>query len=364
MKVLLVEDEPKVASFIKKGLEEQSYEVDQAYDGNFGLKMALQNEYDLIILDIILPNMNGLEVCQAIRKKKTQVPILMLTALGSTDDKISGLDAGADDYLTKPFDLSTMRAAVASAMERHSLSEEIRANNRRLAALQEELHNQKLQEEIIRTKGEIYASIIHDINGPLTIISGFIEIINQHISNATSIEGGNLEVEVRDQREVIVDSFPIFRDVVIPPGDYRFRDLSLSYRSSEARRLTGSVSLSAGRFWGGTRRSVRLGGTWRPRHNLFLELSTSRDDVDLPEGAFLADLASARVRFAASTALFGSAFVQYNAETDQLVSNLRLDFRHAPLSDVFLVLVDRRHVPTGVTLERSVALKVTRLLAF
>lgn len=178
------------------------------------------------------------------------------------------------------------------------------------------------------------------------------------------IEGGSLGFEVRDQLEQIADSFPIFPGVIIPPGSYGFRDASVSYHSSEARRLTGSASLSAGRFWSGTRRSVQLGGTWRPRHNLFFELSANRNDVDLPEGSFLADLASARIRFAASTALFGSAFVQYNAETEQVVSNLRLDFRHAPLSDVFLVLVDRRHAPTGVTLERSVAVKVTRLLAF
>lgn len=118
MRILLVEDEPKVASFIKKGLEEQSYEVDQAYDGNFGLKMALQNEYDLIILDIILPHMNGLEVCQAVRKKKSQVPILMLTALGSTDDKIIGLDAGADDYLTKPFEFKELLARLRALARR------------------------------------------------------------------------------------------------------------------------------------------------------------------------------------------------------------------------------------------------------
>ena len=177
-------------------------------------------------------------------------------------------------------------------------------------------------------------------------------------------EGGNLQLEVRDQFERIADPFSIFTGVVIPPGDYGFRDVSVSYRSSEARRLAGSASLSAGRFWSGTRRAVGLGGSWRPRHNLFVEVSANRNDVDLPEGSFLADLASARVRFATSTTFFGSAFVQYNAETDQVVSNLRLDFRHAPLSDVFLVLVDRRHLPTGVTLERSVAVKVTRLLAF
>ena len=178
------------------------------------------------------------------------------------------------------------------------------------------------------------------------------------------IEGGSFGLEVKDQLEQITDSFPIFGDVTIAPGNYGFRDVTVSYRSSEARRLTGSASFSAGRFWSGTRRSLRLGGTWRPKHNLFLEVSGTRNDVDLPEGSFLADLASARVRFAASTRLFGSAFAQYNAETDQVVSNLRLDFRHAPLSDVFLVWVDRRHAPTGVTLERSVAVKITRLLAF
>ncbi|MBD1395548.1 response regulator transcription factor [Pontibacter sp. JH31] len=118
MKILLVEDEPKVASFIKKGLEEQTYEVEQAYDGNFGLKLALQNEYDLIILDIILPNMNGLEVCREIRKKKPSVSVLMLTALGSTDDKITGLDAGADDYLTKPFEFKELLARIRALSRR------------------------------------------------------------------------------------------------------------------------------------------------------------------------------------------------------------------------------------------------------
>jgi two-component system, OmpR family, copper resistance phosphate regulon response regulator CusR len=118
MKILLVEDEPKVASFIKKGLEEQSYEVEQAYDGSFGLKLALQNDYDLIILDIILPHMSGLEVCRSIRAKKPLVSILMLTALGSTDDKITGLDAGADDYLTKPFEFKELLARIRALSRR------------------------------------------------------------------------------------------------------------------------------------------------------------------------------------------------------------------------------------------------------
>lgn len=118
MKILLVEDEPKVAAFIKKGLEEQTYEVDQAYDGIFGIKLALQQEYDLIILDIILPHKNGLEVCREIRQHRLSVPILMLTALGSTDDKITGLDVGADDYLTKPFEFKELLARIRALTRR------------------------------------------------------------------------------------------------------------------------------------------------------------------------------------------------------------------------------------------------------
>ncbi len=118
MKILVVEDEPKVAAFIKKGLEEQSYDVDMAYDGMFGIKMALQNEYDLILLDVILPNVNGLDACREIRKYNKTVAILMLTALGSTDDKIVGLDAGADDYLTKPFEFKELLARIRALTRR------------------------------------------------------------------------------------------------------------------------------------------------------------------------------------------------------------------------------------------------------
>ncbi|WP_276497340.1 response regulator transcription factor [Pontibacter litorisediminis] len=120
MKILLIEDEPKVASFIKKGLEEQSYEVDQAYDGSLGIRLALQKEYDIIILDIILPNMNGLDVCREIRRQNSTVAILMLTALGTTDDKIIGLDAGADDYLTKPFEFKELLARIRAISRRNS----------------------------------------------------------------------------------------------------------------------------------------------------------------------------------------------------------------------------------------------------
>src|SRR5215217_6480015 len=103
MHILVIEDELNVAAFIKKGLQEQAYEVEVAYDGFTGKSLATQNTYDLIILDVILPNLNGIEVCKQIRVQDKKTPVLMLTALGTTDDVVTGLDAGADDYLTKPF---------------------------------------------------------------------------------------------------------------------------------------------------------------------------------------------------------------------------------------------------------------------
>lgn len=121
MKILLVEDEPNVASFIRRGLEEHHHTVEVAYDGQIGLKMAGQNAYDLIILDIILPFMNGLEICKKIRKiHSSSVPILMLTALSTKENIVEGLDAGADDYLTKPFDFKELLARVRALGRRMS----------------------------------------------------------------------------------------------------------------------------------------------------------------------------------------------------------------------------------------------------
>ncbi|GAA3926347.1 response regulator transcription factor [Hymenobacter algoricola] len=120
MKILLVEDEPKVASFLQKGLTEQAHSVDTAADGLTGMRLALGNSYDLIILDNLLPGLSGLEVCRQVRAQNSKVPILMLTALGETDDKIRGLDAGADDYLVKPFAFQELLARIRALSRRRN----------------------------------------------------------------------------------------------------------------------------------------------------------------------------------------------------------------------------------------------------
>lgn len=121
MQILVVEDEQKVAAFLKNGLEEQGYNVTLAYDGYGGEKLALANAYDLIILDVIIPVMNGLDLCKKIKSAKPDVPVLMLTALGTTDDKVTGFDSGADDYLVKPFEFKELVARIKALTKRKSV---------------------------------------------------------------------------------------------------------------------------------------------------------------------------------------------------------------------------------------------------
>jgi len=112
MRILIVEDERKVATFIKMGLEENSYIAEIANDGLTAEKMAQTSRYDLYILDIIIPGINGIELCKRLKNANPNIPVLMLTALGTTDDKITGFDAGANDYLVKPFEFRELLARV------------------------------------------------------------------------------------------------------------------------------------------------------------------------------------------------------------------------------------------------------------
>lgn len=118
MNILLVEDDLRVSELIKRGLDEQGFNTTQAYDGLTGKKLILTQEFNLLITDIILPEINGLDLCKEVRKLKPELPILMLTALGTTDDKIEGFDAGADDYLVKPFEMRELVARIKAILKR------------------------------------------------------------------------------------------------------------------------------------------------------------------------------------------------------------------------------------------------------
>ncbi len=169
MKILLIEDEIGIANFIAEGLAMENYLVDIAYEGRDGLDMALINEYDIILLDLMLPDIDGMEICQQIRKNKISTPVLMLTAKNTTEDKISGLDAGADDYLTKPFELDELFARMRALLRRsqkkytgntikisnlklNSKTREVSRNNRKIELSNKEY---KLLEYLMRNSGEV-----------------------------------------------------------------------------------------------------------------------------------------------------------------------------------------------------------------
>jgi len=118
MRILVVEDEKKVAGFIKRGLEEESYAVDVAHDGEMGQHLAESNEYDAILLDIMLPKKSGVEVLKELRGRNIRTPVLLLTARDSVDDRVEGLDSGADDYLTKPFAFAELIARLRALLRR------------------------------------------------------------------------------------------------------------------------------------------------------------------------------------------------------------------------------------------------------
>ena len=120
MRILVVEDEPRMANVIAKGLRENSYAVDIAEDGDAGLYQASVNDYDLVVLDVLLPRRDGFEVCRALRARSNSTPVLMLTARATVDDRVNGFDAGADDYLTKPFSFREFLARVRALLRRDS----------------------------------------------------------------------------------------------------------------------------------------------------------------------------------------------------------------------------------------------------
>lgn len=118
MRVLLVEDEHRLSNVIKKGLEEDGFAVDAAYDGEEGLYLTQSEDYDLVILDVMLPKMDGIEMCKQLRQKSIKTPVLMLTAKSQVEDKVAGLDSGADDYLTKPFAFLELRSRIQALLRR------------------------------------------------------------------------------------------------------------------------------------------------------------------------------------------------------------------------------------------------------
>ncbi len=156
MRILLVEDEQKVAAFIQKGLTEESFEVDVTANGNEAIEMISKKPYDLIVLDIMIPGKDGVEVCRHIRKQGILVPVIMLTGKDTIDDKIKGLDAGADDYLCKPFSFSELIARIRALLRRDN---EYKGIVLRVADLEFDLLSRRVNRagKVVQLTGKEYA---------------------------------------------------------------------------------------------------------------------------------------------------------------------------------------------------------------
>lgn len=143
--ILVIEDDIRVAELLQRGLQDQNFAVDVAYDGYMGKKLALQKKYQLIITDVILPKINGIDLCKELKQSLPNTPIIMLTALGTTDDKVEGFDAGADDYLVKPFELRELYVRIRALLKRFENATETSNPILKYADLEIDLNQKKFK---------------------------------------------------------------------------------------------------------------------------------------------------------------------------------------------------------------------------
>ena len=170
MKILIIEDEKKVASFIKRGLEDENYQVTLCYDGADGLKRAVGGDFDLVILDCMLPKKDGVSVVRELRDAGNQVPVLMLTAKAETTDVVSGLDAGADDYLVKPFAFAELQARVRALVRRSEQDRgaEIRFSDLRLDPVNHKVWRGKTEISLTAKEYNLLAYMVRNAGSVLT----------------------------------------------------------------------------------------------------------------------------------------------------------------------------------------------------
>ncbi len=190
--LLIVDDEEGPRQSLRIVFK-NDYNVLVASDGLEAIMLARSNPISVVVCDIMMLGMSGVEVLKELKQIDPVIEVIMLTAFETIETARQALRHGASDYLNKPFDIPTMRAAVAHAAQKHRTAVEFRQSNQQLQELQRVIQDQRMREEMARTQGEIYASVLHDINSPLTVISGFVELINRSMQNTARVEGQQLE---------------------------------------------------------------------------------------------------------------------------------------------------------------------------
>ncbi len=199
---LLVVDDEEGPRMSLRVIFKDHYELLMAEDGPGAIALAQQHEIDVAILDIRMAGMSGIEVLERLRFVRPGIEAVMITAYETTDTIRQALRLRACEYINKPFDIATIRNAVSGAMQRRVLEGEIHSGAEKVNQLLGELENQRMEGQMARTRGDIYASIIHDINGPLTVISGFIQLVNSKLNRSSRLELEDLEF-VRERVRII-----------------------------------------------------------------------------------------------------------------------------------------------------------------
>jgi signal transduction histidine kinase len=199
--LLIVDDEDGPRQSLRVIFKDE-YDLLMAEDGPTAIELAQKHPIDVAVLDIRMAGMSGIEVLERLKYVNPGIEAIMMTAFETTDTIRQALRLRACDYINKPFDLATIRAAVGQAMQRRTLESEIHSSAEKVQELLSELQNQKVEEQIAKTRGDIYASIIHDINGPLAVISGFVQLLNQRLNHASRLEMEDLEF-IKDRLRII-----------------------------------------------------------------------------------------------------------------------------------------------------------------
>jgi len=202
--LLIVDDEDGARQSLRV-IFKDDYDILLAADGPTAIQLAASHDIDVAVLDIRMAGMSGIEVLERFKYVNPSIQAVVMTAYETNDTLRQALRLRACDYINKPFDVSTMRAAVAAAMQRHGLHDETHAHKERLPRLLEELESQRIEGRMATTRSEIYSSIVHDINGPLTVISGLVPLLNERVGNADRLEAEDLQF-VKDQLRTMARS--------------------------------------------------------------------------------------------------------------------------------------------------------------
>lgn len=199
---LLIVDDEEGPRMSLRVIFKDNYDLLMAEDGPTAVELAQKHVIDVAVLDIRMAGMSGIEVLERLRFVQPDIEAIMITAFETTDTMRQALRLRASDYINKPFDIATIRNAVNAAMQRRMLEGEIHSSAEKVNELLGELQNQKVEEQIARTRGDIYASVIHDINGPLTVVSGFIQLLNKKLNRVSRLEMQDLEF-IRERLRIV-----------------------------------------------------------------------------------------------------------------------------------------------------------------